>query len=112
MPKYYDTSQLKSETDQEFVREMLQMFVETTPAFIEELNRLVLVKEAKRVADIMHRLKPSLRILHVKNLASEAQDIEAIVFKTNAFDPDRVNQFNRVLEESIKEMKAELSDLK
>lgn len=62
--------------NQDFVRKMVNTFLETTPEILEDLQEASEAKDWKRVSDICHRLKSSLNTLAVDSLKGDLLILE------------------------------------
>jgi PAS domain S-box-containing protein len=65
-----------------FLDRMLNLFIENTPAAINEIKQAYENNDMERVAAIAHRLKPSIDNLEINSIKSEIRELEKIA-KTN-----------------------------
>ncbi|MCH8546919.1 MAG: Hpt domain-containing protein [Cryomorphaceae bacterium] len=100
---------MREETDDDFVNEMLALFVETTPVAIEEIETSMQNKTPKTLGDTMHRIKSSLRILKITNLVSMAQELEDLGRKEGVIDIEKTQRFIKILNICLDQMREELS---
>ncbi len=106
MPKYFNIEHLERETDASFARELLDMFVESTPSSIQMLKAAANEGDITQIEQIMHKIKSSLRILHVYELQDEAQSMEDLARNQGVVDEERITRFIRILEASVDEMRS------
>ena len=99
---------MREETDDAFVNEMLALFVETTPVALEEIELSMQNNQPKVLGDTMHRIKSSLRILRISNLVSMAQELEDLGRKEGEIDVEKTNQFIKILNACLDQMREEL----
>lgn len=78
--KLYDTCLLEefSANNPEFLRRMLQLFVEETSSGFNALDEALKKKEYPKVADFAHRMKPSFEQLKIDRLFSGIKEVEAL----------------------------------
>ena len=74
----YDLSQLKalSRGDEEFVSNMVDIFLQHTPPALEAIKTALLEKDYITLARVSHRIKPSIESMGVRQLDGVAGDIE------------------------------------
>ncbi len=76
-PKLYDLSYLQSLSDeQEFIRKMVAVFVESTPGMLEELRTAVSQYSYDKAASVLHKLKPAAATIGMLQLKAEIADVE------------------------------------
>ena len=77
LPLYsLDKLQKMFSNNQDFVRKMVNTFLETTPEILEDLEEAAALKDWQRVSDICHRLKSSLNTLAVDSLKGDLLILE------------------------------------
>jgi len=69
--------------DEAFIREMLGIFIKTTPSTISNINSSLKEKNYSSVGDHAHKLKSSIQILGDKNLHDLVREIEKTAKTTN-----------------------------
>lgn len=74
----FDFTYLKnvSGNNEEFIREMVQTFVQTIPAVLTEMNMSVDQKDWDKLAKLAHQIKPSLQLMGMTELRSKLLQIE------------------------------------
>ncbi len=77
---YYDISEIKniSRGNEDFVKKMLKMFVEQTPAQVVEMRSRYTVNDLKVVGEIAHRIKPTIDSMGIGSLRGTIREIEKI----------------------------------
>lgn len=65
-----------SGNNEEFIREMIQTFVQTIPPILTEMNSSVMQKDWDKLAKLAHQIKPSLALMGMNELRSELLYIE------------------------------------
>ncbi|MFC5285040.1 Hpt domain-containing protein [Pedobacter alpinus] len=80
-----DLSYLKevASDNTEFIVEMIDIFLEQTPGYVEVLTNAVETKDWSKIAEMAHKIKPTLAFMGV----NEARDIMASI-ETRARDND------------------------
>ncbi len=74
----YDLSQLVelSRGDEEFVKNMVEIFLEHTPPALDEMLKGMADNDFTTVAKVAHRIKPSIESMGISQLDGVARDIE------------------------------------
>lgn len=60
----------------EFIVEMIDIFIAQTPGHLEELTAAVAVKEWKKIAELSHKIKPTLAFIGVDSAKDVMAEIE------------------------------------
>jgi HPt (histidine-containing phosphotransfer) domain-containing protein len=110
--KHYDLAYVKEMDDPEYTIEILQIFLETTPASLETLRQSILHEDWEAVYQMAHKLKSSVGILQMNALLTEITTIEQ-----SAKELQNVERIPVVLKRVVKEfdlikpmLEAELAD--
>lgn len=110
-----DLSYLKevSSDNNEFMIEMIDMFQAQTPGYVEALSAAVAEKNWKRIAEMAHKIKPTLSFMgievakeemaSIENRARNQEDYEGIVA-----DFENMQDVFEVIYEKLEEKKKEL----
>jgi HPt (histidine-containing phosphotransfer) domain-containing protein len=99
--------------DVEFVKEILSLFIEKTPAELERAERLYGAGNRKELAEVIHKLKSFTTPLGLINLQTELSRLEKVV-KTTELASFR-SEFEEVLlhiKEIAGRAKSQLRELK
>lgn len=77
--RLYDLSTIKAVSggDKEFVKRMVQLFIETVPANVQELNVYMNSENWDMVSKMAHKLKSTLDSMGIHSLKQEIRMIEA-----------------------------------
>ncbi len=99
--------------NKEFIIEMIDIFLAQTPGHITELNGAVAAKEWRKIAELAHKIKPTLAFMGVdsaKEVMAEIEkdgrneeNYEGIVFK--------IDQLQEVFETIFSKLEAKKQDL-
>lgn len=73
-----DKISAQSGGNQDFIKRMTSLFVETTPPLLSEMEEALQEKDLKQVQSIAHRLKPSIDILQIDSQKDSVRTIEKI----------------------------------
>lgn len=112
--KLYDLSYLKtiSDNNREFIREMVQTFVQSVPVLLTDLENAMNHSDWIKVSRIAHQIKPSLTLLGIHQLKESAIQIEAIANMPIAPSVNlQINTFIETCREIISALTLELADL-
>lgn len=110
----YDITQLKnlSRGDEEFVVNMVEIFVQHTPPSISQMNIALQKKDYESVAKIAHRIKPSIDNMGIKQLEGVPKNIELYI-KAGSIDfvilQHKVNFLTATLESVIEKLKKDFA---
>ena len=99
-----------SRGDEDFVRNMVEIFVSQTPPALEEISRAMDERDYPVVAKNAHRIKPSIDSMGIQQLRGVAKDIELYAKSDNPDHgelADLVNPFLSTLESVISEIRAD-----
>ena len=77
---YYDISEIKiiSRGNEEFVKKMLKMFIDQTPAHLSEMRSKLQSNQLTVVGEIAHRIKPTIDNMGIVTLKATIREIEKI----------------------------------
>ncbi|MFD1293701.1 PAS domain S-box protein [Lutibacter holmesii] len=108
----FDLSKLEAiaKGNKAFIDKMLQLFIDDTPASINEMKQAYQSGDFKEVARIAHKIKPSLDTLGVHLLKEEIREIEADAETYG--DSEELSAMILYLENTIKRVLVELQKLK
>jgi PAS domain S-box-containing protein len=78
--KQYDLEYLKnmSGNNQEFIKEMLQTFVQSIPNSLREMEDALNLSDFAKLARVTHQIKPSMTLLGINHLKDLAVQIEGL----------------------------------
>ncbi len=82
----YSLDYLKEMDDDEYAAEVLQMFLDTTPNILEEINQDIIHENWSDVSKKSHSLKSSLGILQINEMLQSMSEIEVLSKKGEQFD--------------------------
>ena len=108
----YDLTQLKalSRGDEDFVNNMIDIFMQHTPAAVDELNAALQEEDYPTVARVAHRIKPSIESMGIGQLKGVARDVELLA-KSEKVDYEALDKkirfFTETLAMVIKQLKAD-----
>ncbi|QNL21302.1 Hpt domain-containing protein [Hyphobacterium sp. CCMP332] len=103
-----------SSNDKDFVQEMVELFLSSTPSFLEEMKSSFENKDYNMVARISHKMKPSMTFMGIKNgkeitialedYANEGTDIAKI--------EEKITELDQLCQLAFSELKVALNELK
>lgn len=84
--KQYDLAYLRnmSGDNQEFIKEMIQTFVQSIPVSLKEMENALNLSDFVQVARIAHQIKPSMTLLGIEHLKESAVQIESLAKNNKA----------------------------
>jgi HPt (histidine-containing phosphotransfer) domain-containing protein len=62
--------------DTEFIIEMIDIFLLQTPGYVEQLTAAIDLKDWTKMADLSHKIKPTLAFMGVESAKNTLQEIE------------------------------------
>ena len=106
---YYDITDIKtiSRGNQDFINKMLKMFVDQTPAHIEEMKLRYEAKDYQRLGEVAHKIKPTIDSMGINSIKTTIREVEKIG-KTGVdahLLPDLLRQIEYALTMAIKAIK-------
>jgi HPt (histidine-containing phosphotransfer) domain-containing protein len=67
-----------SGNNQEFIKEMLQTFVQSIPNSLKEIEEALNLSDFTKLARVTHQIKPSMTLLGINHLKELAVQIEVL----------------------------------
>jgi HPt (histidine-containing phosphotransfer) domain-containing protein len=109
--KHYSSKDLYSMGDEQFVKDMLQVFVDTTTRGMQNLNNNCKRKNWSAVADAAHQMIPSCRHMEANALMNILKNIETEIRDNNRMNliPDLVAQAKNESKLLLQEIKQEIN---
>lgn len=109
--KHIDLTYLKqlSNGSNEFINEMITVFMEQTPIEISNLEKYLVAKDWKSLRAIAHKMKPSFSFMGMKELDTLIKLIEEYAANETNLDllPGMITKLKNDCNEAIIELKAE-----
>ncbi|MBX2844318.1 MAG: Hpt domain-containing protein [Flammeovirgaceae bacterium] len=96
-----------SENDIGFMREMVEVFIKETPRELQKLQFALSKRDWKTIGSIAHSLKTSVRLMGMKDLHMEIEELEISgkSEKDVKSIPERTEKIIKICEEAIAELK-------
>ena len=109
--RLYDLTMVRSVSggDEAFIKKMVQLFVETVPPGLAELQQAVQQQQWERVGKLAHKLKSTIDSMGISSLKDEIRTVETSgkhQQNTNAVAP-LVQKISEVINTCIAELKAD-----
>ncbi|MEI6276289.1 MAG: Hpt domain-containing protein [Prolixibacteraceae bacterium] len=102
-----------TEGDQQIIREMIQIFLDQIPVFSHNLNELYLTGQYAALGSEAHKIKSSLLIMGMNELAEEMKDLQNKTIQK--IDPESypvyISHFETQCKAVIEELQIELASL-
>ncbi len=105
--KHYSSKDLYSMGDEKFVKDMLQVFVDTTSRGMQNLDYSCKRKNWPAVADAAHQMIPSCRHMEANKLMEILKEIESEIR-----DHNRMNKISNLVTQAKQEAKQLLAEVK
>ncbi|GGK70939.1 response regulator [Rufibacter glacialis] len=98
----------------EFMRDILQLFIDQTPGLVQELARAVSLSNWAETRTLAHKIKPSIALVGIQELEELNTTIEqSALNRTNMENlPMLVQQMVTLVTQSIQQLQAELENLR
>ncbi|GAB3958432.1 PAS domain-containing protein [Spirosoma harenae] len=104
----FDLSELRSiaQGEEEFVWEMVNLFIEMVPAGIKEMKAAYEANDFKKVSQLAHRLHPSVATLGINSLADVLVDIDknAETYQTSQRLEELITRLDEVIKEVVDQL--------
>lgn len=94
----------------EFMVEMIELFLDQTPAYFEQLDQYIQEKNWLRVADIAHKIKPTLAFMGADSAKDDMAEIE--VNARNLKNLDKIQPAFQLLNDLSSELFSKLEEIK
>lgn len=111
-PTLYDLSMITevSGGDEEFVKKMVALFIETVPVNLKELNSYLDAGNWEMVSKMAHKLKSTLDSMGIHSLNQDVRTVEHTAKKKEALEniPALVQRMNIIIGQCIKQLEAEI----
>jgi HPt (histidine-containing phosphotransfer) domain-containing protein len=82
--------------DTEFIIEMIDIFLLQTPGYVEQLTAAVDQKDWIKMADLSHKIKPTLAFMGVESAKNTLQEIETKSRNQEDYD-GIVSEYNKMI---------------
>lgn len=92
----------------EFMVEMIDIFLNQTPAYLNQIEQAILEKDWLTVAEISHKVRPTFAFIGVKeaidvmasieNYARSGTNLEKVAEEFNQFKPMSAELFDRLIQ--------------
>jgi HPt (histidine-containing phosphotransfer) domain-containing protein len=109
--KHIDLTYLKelSNGSNEFIMEMISVFIEQTPIEIANLEKHLAAKDWKSLRATAHKMKPSFSFMGIKELESVIKTVEEYSANETNLEllPEMVTKIKTVCTEAIEELATE-----
>ncbi len=106
-----DLSYLKdiSDNDEEFVKEMIQSFMENSPLMIAQIKQSAAKQDWEEVGKIAHKIKPSIVFMGINSIKDVVETIESNGMKHKNVDqiPDLIKKLEAACIQANEELKKE-----
>ncbi len=99
--------------NKEFINQMVDLFIEITPALIAQLHFGLLESDYKKIHFAAHKLKLSINMMEIKSIQSEIVSIEKIAKENGDLSTlnTLITHTNAILNTVILELKTRQSPL-
>lgn len=94
----------------DFMIEMIELFLQQTPAYFEQLNQLIIDENWSKAAEIAHKIKPTLAFMGADAAKDRMAEIEN--YARNLTNTDAIAPLFKSLNEFSEELFAKLSEVK
>lgn len=108
----FDLTELRSiaQGDEEFVSEMVTMFIDLAPAGLEEIKTAYQVNDFKKVGQVAHRLHPSVATLGIHSLTEVLKDMDknAETYQASPQLEGLIKKLDEVITEVVSQLVAQV----
>ncbi len=94
----------------EFMVEMIDLFLQQTPVYFEQLDQFIRDKNWTKVADIAHKIKPTLSFMGADAAKDDMAEIESNA--RNLKNLDKIAPAFKILNDLSTELFAKLNEIK
>ncbi|NTW48639.1 MAG: Hpt domain-containing protein, partial [Chlorobiales bacterium] len=111
-----DLSYLKTFADgsNEFIAEMVEVFLQQTPRYIEELQRHCKEQDWDALKAVAHKMRPTVAYMGIKKLETLIREIEEFAKLRKHLDrlPGMIENLVKVCKKALRELEIKLSEIK
>lgn len=111
-PTLYDLSMIieVSGGDEEFVKKMVALFIETVPTNLKDLNTYVEASNWEMVSKMAHKLKSTIDSMGIHSLNQDIRTVEHTAKKKEALEniPALMHNINIIIEQCVKQLEAQI----
>lgn len=99
----------------EFIIEMIDIFLQQTPGYVSGLNGAIAEKDWKRIAEIAHKIKPTLTFMGLNDEQVQMANIEHQAREQKAYEEivavfDKLNSLFPSIYIALENKKVELAE--
>ncbi len=96
-----------------FVIKMLQLFIDTTPELIRQLENALQQKDWQQLNAVAHKLKPTVQTMDIKHISTEVAQVEKTALSNPSAEmlEPMVDKIVKVLEACIRQAKVEMETM-
>ncbi len=110
-PALYDLTMVRSIAggDEGFVKRMLQLFLDTVPPSLQEMQVETVKEDWEQVGKLAHKMKSTIDSMSIASLKEIIRQIENDGKKSIDVDklPEKVNEVERVMKQCVEQVKKE-----
>ncbi|MDP2412756.1 Hpt domain-containing protein [Daejeonella sp.] len=94
----------------EFMIDMIDLFLDQTPAYFEQLEQFIIEENWSKVADIAHKIKPTLAFMGVDSARESMAEIEQNA--RNLINLETISPSFQILKEMSVQLYKQLAEVK
>lgn len=94
----------------EFMIDMIDLFLDQTPAYFEQLEQFIMEEDWSKVADIAHKIKPTLAFMGVDSARESMAEIEQNA--RNVINLETISPAFQLLKEMSVQLYKQLAEVK
>ncbi|HEY1063563.1 MAG TPA: Hpt domain-containing protein [Daejeonella sp.] len=94
----------------EFMIDMIDLFLDQTPAYFEQLEQFIIEEDWSKVADIAHKIKPTLAFMGVDSARESMAEIEQNA--RNLINLEAISPAFQILKEMSVQLYTQLAEVK
>jgi len=94
----------------EFMIDMIDLFLDQTPAYFEQLEQFIIEEDWSKVADIAHKIKPTLAFMGVDSARESMAGIEQNA--RNLINLETISPAFQILKEMSVQLYKQLEEVK
>src|SRR6202012_1573973 len=110
--RLYDLSMVQSVSggDENFIRKMVALFIETVPQNVQDLKNAMQAENWEQVGKTAHKLKSTIDSMGIKSIRQEIRAVEANAKQLESLEtiPSMVTTIDAVITECIGQLQAEV----
>ncbi|KAB1065238.1 Hpt domain-containing protein [Salibacter halophilus] len=96
--------------NEEFTKQLIELFIESVPESIEKINKFYEDEEYEKLGKEAHKLKSTIQTVQIPSFIEKIKDMEHIGKTGEELDklPGLMKEFNEIMPKAVEQIKSEV----